>query len=226
MYRCITVPYQHQRSESRAELLSVIQTRFLPKLIHEPFEEILDAYNEPWRYYHSSRHILRMFKAAEDSGLTDEITSSERQSLYLAILFHDVCYKVGRDIGLNESNSAEFTFKHCNMTRHNKPIIHSAVQAIEATIYHSLDGISNCNKMVTKTLLDLDLMGLGQSPESFMADTEDIWREYEPISTRSEYDTGRAKWAKSFLKRKILFHTSYFRKLESRARRNLSELAI
>ena len=182
---------------------------------------IVMAYNEPWRTYHNESHILQMLE------LASRVDNPEtRQRLELLILYHDVWYKVGQPHGTNERNSAEWAVNDFGDVRDVETVrlIRMLRQGIVATATHTLDDVNPNYVEEVSLLLDLDLWGLGQSSEYFQSNTEAIWREYQPIATRQQYDEGRAAWAKSFLARDVLYHVEPYLGLEQKARENLAAL--
>ena len=140
------------------------------------------------------------------------------------IFYHDAWYKVGREQGLNEKMSAEWAFKDCGEYI-TVPFQQMLTQGIEATATHTLERVHPSHQREVGLLLDLDLKSLGVSSSLFEAITESIWQEYEPVATREEYDTGRAEWARTFLKRPFIYHTEWFiERFEDQARKNLKAL--
>lgn len=184
-------------------------------------ERIVAAYNEPWRTYHNESHILQMLQLA-----SRENNLETRQRLELLILYHDVWYKVGQQPGTNERNSAEWAIADFGDIRDVDTVRLTRMlrQGILATATHTLDEVNPNYVEEVSLLLDLDLWGLGQSPEYFQANTEAIWCEFQPIATRKQYDEGRAAWAKSFLKRDAIYHVEPYLGLEHKARENLAAL--
>lgn len=208
--------------------MSRILALILPELIRAPItpaqrQRIINAYGEAWRHYHSTTHILTLRDQLHTIS-TPELNEVQYATLTRILIYHDVWYKVGRERGENERKSAEWA---CNdLSPHLSEIeLRGVEQGILATIDHTLDAVDTQYHAEVGLFLDLDLMGLGQSPDGFDQDTEEVWEEYRPIATRQEYDTGRRAWATQFLARERLYHTSHFAHLEAQARRNLEALS-
>lgn len=187
---------------------------------------LLIAYSEPWRTYHNSSHIVQMLDLAR--SLDVDLGHEAMERLELMILYHDAWYKVGRSAGENEKKSAEWAWN--DLAQDDRPetlkLRRAVKQGILATATHSLDNINPDYVNEIATLLDLDLWGLGQSPERFHDDTEKVWREFQPIASREDFDKGRSAWARLFLEsRDRIYHTEPFLHLEDQAKRNLEELA-
>ena len=191
-------------------------------------ERVIDAYTEHWRTYHNHQHILDMLERADELTMSD----AARVELYLLIVYHDVWYKIMLEPGLNERMSACWAIEDvlgqesAGWHRAQKRLARLLKQGIGATVDHTLSAVDKEFHDIVGTLIDLDLAGLGKSPESFLVDTERVWREYEPVCIRSQFDEGRRLWAKEFLNRRKIFHTEVFAELEQQARRNLALLAF
>lgn len=189
-------------------------------------DRLFDAYNESWRTYHNSNHIMHMLERSRQSDIC--LNDDELQRLGLMILYHDAWYKVGRTVGENERRSAYWANDDLISDCSDETIrLCSAVmQGIIATTTHSLDNIDSCYVKEVGILLDLDLWGLGQEPEAFKRDTEKVWGEYQTIVTREEFDAGRSDWARTILESgKPIYHTQLFLEREEMALKNLKELA-
>lgn len=183
---------------------------------------LLQSYSEVWRSYHNSSHIMQMLMLSRRFDI--KLTNHERQLLELMILYHDAWYKIGRPAGENERRSADWACQDL----HNEDIVflQALREGIEATITHTLANIAKSNTVVVSTLLDLDLWGLGQKPEYFKRTSERIWREFQPIATREEFNKGRSAWARKFLdSRNTIYHTPLFSQFEDQAKQNLTALA-
>lgn len=205
------------------EILNILGPFSVPEGAHG---RIMKAYCEPWRAYHNAGHITQMLERSRRSDI--DLTDDARQRLELMILYHDVWYKVGRTSGENEEQSAKWAINDLaegiddDMLR----LRHAVRQGIVATATHSLENINPNYVEEIATLLDLDLWGLGQAPDAFQEDTEKVWREYQPLATREEFDAGRSAWARSFLSsRKRIYHTEPFLEREEMALYNLKQLA-
>lgn len=204
--------------------------KLIPKVIGEyasidACEKLYSAYTEPWRTYHNKSHIVDMYTTF--LAVVDEIYPENelwKDGILLMIFYHDTWYKVGREHGLNEKKSAEWALKDCGSYL-QVPYKHVLPQGIEATVTHTLDGVDPSFHREVGLLLDLDLKTLGSPLPVFQEITEVIWKEYKPVYTREEFDTGRAIWARTFLERPFIYHTEWFKeRFESQARKNLEAL--
>lgn len=185
-------------------------------------DRVCQSYSEQWRSYHATRHILGMLRGASRLSLT----GADYDLLCLLIIYHDVWLKISREPGENERKSAAWAIDDVSTRLSHQAWLATLLQqGIEATITHTLDGVDDQFREVVSYLLDLDLWGLGQSPERFQEDTEAVWHEFEPRYTRAEFDAGRSSWAATFLTRERVYHTKHFAHLEGQARANLTALA-
>ena len=90
----------------------------------EESQNLLTAYSEPQRHYHTLEHVQSMLFSLQNaqSHLTDE----ERTIIQLAIWFHDYAYDpLAKEYGLNEKQSIErwvkFAAKMVTWNYHRTP---------------------------------------------------------------------------------------------------------
>jgi predicted metal-dependent HD superfamily phosphohydrolase len=177
-------------------------------------EELVGAYGEPHRHYHTLDHIAELIDLFERHG--EGIAG--RDTVVLAILFHDVVYDPRRDdneeasaalaasrlaaLGVADGLAAEVS-RYVLATRHGQ----SAAPIAEAGL-----GL----------LLDLDLSILGAPSERYRAYAEAIRREYGFLPDRL-YRPGRRRVLEGFLARERIYRTDRLSALwEGRARANLA----
>ena len=206
-------------SPSREILQNRIATIFFRQgKTFDHMDFVLDSYSEPWRHYHNCNHILNMLEAD-----CRDISGQELDAIELMIIYHDVVYKIGREKGWNENESAAVAAKQLRDSVMNPMHVAVVSEGILATINHEVPD-QNWHHFIG-LFLDIDLLaGLGTSAEEFQANTALIQREFEPLYTASEYHAGRVKWAESFLERSKIFVTPQFEKYEAVARENLKAL--
>lgn len=68
--------------------------------------DLLERWSEPHRRYHSSRHLVEMFRALEDIGDAGGISNREATVGRVAAWLHDAAYDPSAAVGANESASA------------------------------------------------------------------------------------------------------------------------
>lgn len=193
---------------------------------------IFKAYAVPNRHYHGLVHHLRkMFEAVK---LLTFLTEWEALALRLLILYHDVWYEVGM-VGKNERLSVKWALEDIDRipqphSEQIKWLRRLLEQGILATITHSLDDVDEEFHTLVSLLLDIDLLGVGESRASFKQDTELLWLEQKelPGADRKKFDRGTSCWAKMFLGRGHVFHHPWFAdtEREDQAKRNLRSLVL
>lgn len=185
---------------------------------------VIDSYSAGWRTYHNCAHISAMLTVLD--GL--HIDVEDRPDLEFMIVYHDVWYKLGRRVGENEQESANWAMRDLRKVKDDyspkRVCCDLVVQGIIATSDHSLRKVNDEYKEIVSILLDIDLWGIGQSVQHFNAVNESIWKEFEPIYTRSEYDKNRKDWASMLLRRDKIYNSAYFVELEQIARQNLKHM--
>ena len=175
-------------------------------------KHVIDRYSERWRHFHDIRHIAD--GAEKILGLWP--TLSDQASVMTAWLFHDVVFTPGAN-GQNEECSAQYLeglYEHID-TR----VIRRAAPIIRATTTHLLPEEYCGDMQDLATVLDIDLSGLANRRDHFIADGENIRN--EPGISNEDWVVGRAKFAEMLLAREKIFHTKHFAHCEEPARENL-----
>ncbi|MCR9095905.1 MAG: N-methyl-D-aspartate receptor NMDAR2C subunit [bacterium] len=172
------------------------------------FEELVAAYDEPHRAYHTTDHLAECFGQLDGSPAT----LADRGALELAIWFHDAIYDTKASD--NEARSADWA---------STAIGGIGAARTEAVARHILvtahTGVPSDDDQ--RLLLDIDLSILGAAKDRFGAYEEQIRREYEWVP-EDAYRKARTRILSHFAARPRLYHTEYFfERLEERARRNL-----
>ncbi len=182
---------------------------------NETFEQLLDAYSQKHRHYHTGVHIehcLREFDSA--AGLACEPAEVE-----LALWFHDAVYDPYSSS--NEAKSADLACELLN--RHG--IGADRVERVRAHIMatrHEAPATLDDSKLVVD--VDLSILGVDQDVYAgFEAEVRDEYRWVPgPLFRRK-----RAEILESFLARPSIYSTAPFRtKYETPARRNLTAAIV
>lgn len=174
---------------------------------HAPiYQNLLDAYGEKQRAYHTLKHIQDCLTQLDRTHHTNIIET--------AIWFHDAVYDPQAHD--NEEQSAAWavrTLQEGNVAPH-------IIRAVERLIL-----ITKHQQPPTHPdeclLLDIDLSILGQSPATFDHYETLIRQEYAWVP-ETAYRAGRAKILNAFLNRAALYHTPFFQPYEIQARENLT----
>ncbi len=177
------------------------------------FNDLVAAYAEPSRAYHTADHIgdcLAQFDLSRSAAQRpDEIEA--------AIWFHDAVYLPGG--ADNEDRSAEWARTALAGSGVARQITERIGRLVLATRHLSVPSEPDA-----ALLCDIDLSIFGRPPEVFDEFERRIRREYawvpEPL-----YRTARTEILQSFLRRRSIYQTDYFReRYEVSARENLERV--
>lgn len=164
------------------------------------------AYATPPRAYHTLEHVLDVAErwAAE--------TWNAPRETFLAVLFHDAVYVVGRDD--NEARSADLFESLCGK---NQRVAH----LIRLTAKHGRLTPADVDDDEAK-FLDCDMAILGANKAAFERYQERIAEEYVPKFGIAGYRAGRADFFHRLLaKPRIFLSDAFHERLDARARDNL-----
>jgi predicted metal-dependent HD superfamily phosphohydrolase len=175
--------------------------------------ELLRAYSEPSRQYHSIQHIGSLLRQLEEHGHA----VVDRDAVALAMLFHDVVYDPLRHD--NEETSAALAGKRLAFLGFSGGVIAKVEQHINAT-KHAQDFVTSDYDLAV--LLDLDLSTLAAAPAEYRGYSQAIRREYSHVPEEL-YRRGRRRILEGFLRRQRIYRTDQLHALwEERARANIS----
>ena len=161
--------------------------------VQECLVRLIDRYNEPHRFYHNLNHI--------ESGLKTyhELFSEPLDPvLFFSWAYHDAVYDSKRSD--NEKLSADIWWRDAHTLGFIMDQADSGVAFIRAT---------DPSNPALSVINDIDLSGLGASPEVFNQNTDNIRKEYywvEPEVWRK----GRIAVLMQFLRRDSLYLTEPF----------------
>ena len=177
-------------------------------------EELVRAYREPHRHYHTLDHIGDLLVSLDrhtDAG-------SDHEALTLAILFHDVVYDPRRQD--NEQASASLAAKHLTGLSFPEELVTRVVRCILAT-RHAHEALPREDPDLA-LLLDLDLSILAAPREVYRAYALAVRREYAHVPDEL-YRPGRRRVLAGFLARDRIYRTERLGALwEETARGNLA----
>lgn len=170
--------------------------------------DLMTAYGEPHRRYHTLVHIVEMLDChAESRHLADN-----PDTIDLAIWFHDCIYDATLDHGENERLSAEHL---------GEVYAGDCSAAAQAMIRHSAGHAASDDPDV-QLFCDLDLYRLGVPFKVFDQHGRDVREEYAWIE-EDVWTTKRNAFFQGLLDRPVIYQTEYWRsRLEKQARENLS----
>jgi len=173
----------------------------------EFFQNIVRAYSEPHRHYHTLDHLEAGFKLMAD------LFPKATQAVKLAFWFHDFVYDTRASD--NEEQSAIIAQECINSNLDARGLGAEVTSLILATKSHTDASTEN-----SRTLMDADLSILSEPTEVFDKYERDIRLEYGWVPPEA-YKDGRTKVLKSFLDREHIYLTEQMRGREALARDNI-----
>jgi predicted metal-dependent HD superfamily phosphohydrolase len=183
-----------------------------PTDVQQVFEQLIHAYREGDRHYHTPSHLEHILIVIEQ--LKEETT--DINAVTLAGWFHDIVYDPqGQD---NERQSANWAARSLRSLHIPQDCISEVHRLILLTQHHRLDA-GDRNGQV---LLDADLAILGTHPTQYQSYASCIRQEYAWLSEEA-FLRGRKLVLENFLLRDRIYHTDWmFHHHETQARANLS----
>jgi predicted metal-dependent HD superfamily phosphohydrolase len=178
-----------------------------PSLADRTFEEIVQAYSGPGRFYHSLDHVMEVLATVDRLASHAKNTNAVK----LAAWLHDLIYD--SKASDNEERSAEYAERLCQELA--LPEVPLVAALIRKTKTHNADDDADA-----KVLIDADLAILGTSEPVYWGYAAKIRREYAWVP-EADYRQGRRRVLESFLLRPRIYHL--LRQLEEPARRNMAD---
>ena len=172
--------------------------------------ELIDAYNEPHRHYHTMNHVYSCLNLLD--GLP--VTGENKDMLEFAIWFHDLIYDSASQT--NEQESATLAYNWLE----NRNV--SCAEEVKGMIELSADYVNaQLTNETEKFFHDLDLAILGSPKVTYQEYATDIRREYEHMSD-DEFAAGRSSFLTKMIEKQKIFQTDAFHDLfEEIARENI-----
>jgi predicted metal-dependent HD superfamily phosphohydrolase len=177
-------------------------------------EDLVQAYGEPHRHYHTVDHIGSLLALLDLHGCR----AADPDALRLAILFHDVVYDPARHD--NEEASAAVAADRLTRLGFSEALVAKVARYIVATRHDKPDEAVGDGDLAL--LLDLDLSVLAAAPGAYRAYADAVRREYAFLPD-DLYRAGRRRVLAGFLARGRIYLTEPLRALwEEPARVNLA----
>ncbi|MEM8808460.1 MAG: hypothetical protein AAGF01_20780 [Cyanobacteria bacterium P01_G01_bin.38] len=186
------------------------------------FNQLMVAYSEPHRFYHTTEHIAACLRELE---LTRNLAESPAE-VELALWFHDAVYDVRSHT--NELDSAQWAVQFLQHAGDGLTISSEHVyDHILATAHLSSIPEAPTPEVSTDSALvvNIDLTILGQHPAIYNQFEANIRREYQHVSI-DLYRQKRREVLQHFLHQPEIFSMMYFRERYERAARQNLEGAI
>lgn len=169
--------------------------------------ELTALYCQPDRYYHDIRHVADLLTWGRAFPL-DEIQT-------WAVWFHDAIYDASRRD--NEERSAQLAEARLPTLGYDDAFVGEVAQIIRDTASH----VPTVER--AKAVLDVDLAPLALSEPHFLANRNDIRKEFA-FASDEEFAAGTGAFAQRMLDRDAIFYTAWGREREPQARANLQLL--
>lgn len=171
-------------------------------------EELLAAYGETHRAYHTVQHLSECFAHLDACP----IQPAEPASLELALWFHDAIY----DTKASDSEAQSAAWARSALDSLDISSLDRIEQLVLVTQHEAAP--ANADQ---ELLLDIDLSILGSPAERFDEYESQVREEYGWVPEQA-YRAARSRVLVQFQKRPVLYHTAHFRdRIEARARENL-----
>ena len=181
---------------------------------HETYTELLAAYSEKHRYYHTKKHIDHCLAELDDFSSL----AHEPHELELSLWFHDAIYNPYSSG--NEENSADWACEFLQRHSVSSARIERVREHILATKHQSIP-----KNMDSQLLVDIDLAILGADQDKYAEFEMNIRKEYRWVP-RILFNQKRIEILKSFIDRPGIYNTYAFKdRYEENARSNIT-LAI
>jgi len=204
------MPTEQQISRARDRWNRLLRRFGASAPADETFDELLAAYGDRQRHYHTFAHILDCLEVLDRF----EHLAIQPHEIEAAIWFHDAVYDTHR--GDNEEASADWAA--ATLRSYGAPT--DAVERVRRII------LATCHEGEPQTsdealALDIDLSILGRDKAEFDKYQEQIRREFEWVPADA-FRSARIKVLRSFLDRERIFRTNEMRtRYEDGARKNL-----
>ena len=177
------------------------------------FNQLVAAYSERHRRYHTLQHLRECLAHCEAAGSL----AQRPAEVELALWFHDAVYDPHR--ADNEERSAEWAWRSILAAGCAEEVAQRVQSLVLATRGHE----TVAGDADTQLLLDIDLAILGSAPARFAEYGSQIRAEYAHVP-EADFRRGRAQVLSGFLARPRIYATAAFHDaLEHRARENLAQ---
>ncbi|WP_322981153.1 N-methyl-D-aspartate receptor NMDAR2C subunit [Pseudomonas sp. C11] len=174
------------------------------------FDQLVRAYEEPQRYYHSLQHLHECLAHFEQV----RHLAQQPGEVAIALWFHDAIYDVrGKD---NERQSADWACRVLASCQASQATLERVERLIMVTQHDATPSEAD-----EQLLVDIDLAILGATPARFAEYDVQVRAEYAWVPG-FVYRMKRRKILQSFLARSTIYSTDHFRaRHEAQARINL-----
>lgn len=180
----------------------------------DTYQQLVHAYSEPHRYYHTATHI----DACLDHFDEVKALAQAPATLEMALWFHDAVYQTQSN--QNEQESADWAIHFLQQAGITTDQCHQIHHLIMATAAHT-----NHDDRDTALMVDIDLAILGQDTSTFADFETQIRQEYAWVPI-AEYCRRRSQILEAFMQRPHLYQTAYFQERYGAIARSNLQTAI
>lgn len=193
-----------------------------PKIVEKLFQQVVKAYSAPGRHYHDMNHLYGVVSMWNDH----KHLLKDADAIFLAAIYHDIVYNPKR----NDNELKSWYFFHNKISFQFNPYGNNDIFLMTQKIFKAILATKHNEESKKfweddkdiQYLLDFDLEILGTRHEStYEWYRKGVRKEYS-IYPLKAYKVGRKAVLESFLKRKEIYLTPEFKKIEKRARKNLN----
>lgn len=184
------------------------------ELQHTPplglYEQLLQAYSEPQRHYHTLQHLVECLQLQSESAHL----AQQPGEVAIALWFHDAVYDVKAHD--NEARSADWAvaaLQAAGVSAEVQTRVHALIMATE----HTAAPLAGDAAL----MVDIDLAILGATPARFAEYERQIRQEYAWVPEDVFVEKRRAVLQGFMAKPRIYSLTFFYQKLENQARINL-----
>lgn len=180
----------------------------------DTYQQLVRAYTEPHRYYHTAAHI----DACLDHFDGVKASAQAPATLEMALWFHDAVYQTQSN--QNEQDSADWAMHFLQQARVKADPCHQVHHLIMATAAHTPHDDPD-----TALMVDIDLAILGQDTQTFTNFETQIRQEYAWVPI-AKYCRRRSQILETFAQRPHLYQTAYFQERYGAIARSNLQTAI
>jgi predicted metal-dependent HD superfamily phosphohydrolase len=179
--------------------------------------DLVSRLGEPHRRYHTSQHVIEMFRALGELEGSGALSGRECALARVAACFHDAVYRIDAPPGANERASSELAVECLRSLSFPPHDVDRVRDLVLATHTHDL-----VPHALGAAFHDADLWILSSPTERYAEYTAQVREEYAAVP-EDAFRTGRTAILRPFLGRESIYATRHARAVwEPRAREQLA----
>lgn len=166
--------------------------------------DLLTRWTEPARRYHTTRHLVEMFRALQELEDAGEIDDRQSSVARLGAWFHDAIYEPGASPGSNEADSAALARLCLQQVGLEADDLAAIDRLIRLTASHDAQDAAP----LETAFQDADLWILSAPQERFDNYCDQVREEYAAVPDTA-YRQGRAAILEPLLHRDTIYRSSF-----------------